>query len=120
MKKALVGAGVVVVLAAAALYVAQGTDSATAPADQGVEAATSGAELVTVTIPVEGMTCSACAVGVKSTLARLDGVQDVEVDLARREARIQTVAGRITPERLATAISDLGYKTGAPVTERKS
>ena len=68
-----------------------------------------------VTIPIEGMTCSACAAGVKSSLSRIGGVTHVEVDLAGRKAMVDYLETEVAPDDLIAAINDLGYKAGAPI-----
>jgi copper chaperone CopZ len=72
---------------------------------------------VTVSIPVEGMSCVSCAASVKRTAKGIDGVRNAEVDLAGRFARVEYVEGRTSPEQISTAIRQLGYKTGTPVVE---
>jgi len=67
-----------------------------------------------VTIPVQGMSCSACVANVKRTLSSLDGILDVEVSLANREARVRYVEEEMTPERLVSAIEELGYRASLP------
>lgn len=69
----------------------------------------------TVRIPVEGMACVACAARIKKTLTAMDGVNDVEVQLGERHARVRFDAGRVTTERLVATINDLGYSAGTPV-----
>jgi len=68
-----------------------------------------------VAVPVEGMICQICAGRVKSVLKAVDGVSDVEVSLEKRKAVIQFQDGKVTPDQLALAIRDLGYKTGTPI-----
>ena len=68
----------------------------------------------TVTIPAEGMSCGACAARVKQTLKKIAGVQDVQVNLERRNVQARYLDGQVSPERLADAISQLGYKAGKP------
>lgn len=77
----------------------------------------SAAETKTVRIPIEGMVCSVCAGTVKTALRALDGVQDAEVSLERREARVRYGEGKVSAEELVAAINKLGYKAGAPVLE---
>lgn len=72
----------------------------------------SAAQVKTVSIPVEGMSCVSCAARVKRTLKGIDGVQQVEVSLERREVTVQFSSEKVTPERLEAAISELGYKAG--------
>lgn len=68
-----------------------------------------------VTIPVSGMSCSACVARLKKTLEGIDGVTEVKVSLEHRNAEVGFVDTKVTPERLAAAINDAGYTAGAPV-----
>ena len=67
-----------------------------------------------VTIPIEGMACLACTAKVKSTLKAINGVTEVEVNLAGRDARVEYVEGKLSPEELVSAINRLGYRAGSP------
>lgn len=67
------------------------------------------------TIPVEGMSCGSCVARVKRRLKAIDGVAEVDVSLEHRNAVVRYDEAKITPERLAGAIDDLGYTAGAPV-----
>ena len=64
---------------------------------------------------VDGMTCGGCVAKVERTLARVDGVDKAEVNLATHRA---TVTAEILPDTAAlrAAIDSLGYKT--PTVER--
>lgn len=66
----------------------------------------------TTSIPVEGMSCVSCAARVKRTLKGIEGVQHVEVNLERREAIVRFSSEKVTPERLESAINELGYRAG--------
>ena len=68
----------------------------------------------TVVIPVEGMSCVACAARVKKTLTSIAGVGDVQVSLTERNARVRFDPSRLGAERLVTAINGLGYHAGTP------
>lgn len=72
------------------------------------------AELKSVIISIEGMSCSACTARVKKTLTSIDGVAGVEVDLAGRQARVRFDPSRLAPDRLVIAVNGLGYRAGAP------
>ena len=39
-------------------------------------------------LPVEGMTCAACAVRIEKMVGKLDGVQEVQVNLASERAHV--------------------------------
>ena len=71
----------------------------------------------TLTMPVEGMSCASCAASVRKTVKSIDGVTAVEVDLERRRARVVYVSEKVSPQQVAAAISELGYKTGEPTVE---
>ena len=71
----------------------------------------------TVTLPVEGMSCSSCVASVKRTVKGLNGVTSVEVSLAERRARVSYDSSKVTPDHIVAAIRELGYKTGPPVPE---
>lgn len=70
-----------------------------------------------VTLPVQGMSCVSCVASVKRTVKALNGVTNVEVSLAERQARISYDERKISPDQIAAAIRELGYKTGPPVRE---
>ena len=70
-----------------------------------------------VTIPVDGMVCLACTARVKSTLKAINGVAEVEVNLAGHVARVEYLEGRVSPEQLVSAINRLGYRAGTPQAE---
>lgn len=67
-----------------------------------------------VVIPIDGMSCSACAARVKKALAAIDGVAEVEVRLADRNARVRFAPSKLSADRLASAVKGLGYQAGAP------
>lgn len=85
---------------------------------QATPAANQEANLTTVVIPVEGMSCVSCAARIKKTLSAIDGVGHVEVSLGERSARVRFDSSRLSPNRLVAAINGLGYHAGAP-TEAK-
>ena len=60
-------------------------------------------------IKVEGMTCSHCVQRVKKALNTLDGIKDVEVNLASGEVRI-TSEREISCEEIKRAIEEWDYK----------
>lgn len=71
----------------------------------------------TVLIPIDGMSCGACAARVRKTLRAMNGVADVAVDLEHRNARVKYVAAKTSPDQLAAAINSLGYKAGTPAVQ---
>lgn len=63
-----------------------------------------------VRVAVEGMSCSGCAVGIKSMLKRTDGVISAEVSYENKEAVVEYDNERTTHEKIIEVITNLGYK----------
>ena len=76
--------------------------------------AAQASDLAMISVPVDGMSCSACAASVKKTLVAIDGVASAEIDLGGRAARIRYDPQKVSAERLVAAVKELGYRTGAP------
>jgi mercuric transport protein len=70
----------------------------------------------TVKIPVDGMICQVCAGSVKSALKKVDGVNDAEISLEKRNAVVRYDERKVTLETLTRAIKDAGFKPGEPTT----
>lgn len=81
---------------------------------QAQQAGPADVSLAEVTLPVEGMSCGACAARIKKTLKPIAGVAAVEVSLEQRNVRVRYAPGKLTPELLAKTINDLGYKASLP------
>lgn len=76
------------------------------------------AQMETVIIPIEGMSCSVCAARIKKTLTSIDGVSECEVNLAERNARVRFASSKLSPEELVAAVNGLGYRAGTPTEAR--
>ena len=100
---------VALVAVAGAYAVLSGMLGGPSPAGTRVDAA-----LEAVTIPVEGITCGACAASIKTTLKSVAGVRAVEVNLERRTVLVRYAPGQVPPERLVAEINELGYKAILP------
>jgi copper chaperone CopZ len=60
-----------------------------------------------IELTVSGMTCGHCKTAVEGALKRVNGVSNVEVDLAHGAARVQ--GERVDLEALLAAVQDEGY-----------
>ncbi|MDE2343484.1 MAG: heavy-metal-associated domain-containing protein, partial [Betaproteobacteria bacterium] len=69
-----------------------------------------------VDLPIEGMTCTACATRIEKTLNRLPGVQ-ATVNVATDKAQIRFDANRISPQELVEAVQKTGYGVPRQTTE---
>ena len=70
-------------------------------------------DLTRIDIPVEGMTCAACAVRIGKGLGKLDGVEQADVNLAAGRATVRFDPARTDRDQLAAKIESLGYHVPA-------
>ncbi len=61
------------------------------------------------TVRVKGMSCQHCVMSVTKTLGQLEGIKNVQVDLAKGEVRFDN-SKEIPLSRVEKAISDAGYQ----------
>ena len=74
------------------------------------QAVASNGALATAIIQIEGMTCGGCAASVHQALARREGVKSVVVSLEKKQAIVKYDPLKATPEHLADAINQIGFK----------
>lgn len=60
-------------------------------------------------LKIGGMACSFCVASISKALGRMDGVCDVNVNLAHEETLIRYEPAIVTPTRLKETLRDLGY-----------
>jgi periplasmic mercuric ion binding protein len=63
----------------------------------------------TVTLSVPGMTCAACPITVKKALTKVEGVIQVQVSFAEREAVVTYDDARTSVAALVEATANAGY-----------
>lgn len=61
------------------------------------------------TLKVQGMTCGSCIRHVKQALTAVEGVDEIEVELAERKVRVKHQREAAPVEALVEALSDAGY-----------
>ncbi len=61
------------------------------------------------TLKVKGMSCQHCVMSVTKTLGQLEGIKNVQIDLAKGEVRFDNTK-EIASSRIEKAISDAGYE----------
>jgi copper chaperone CopZ len=92
-------------LAACLAITATGCGSAAfAPSSEQLAAATA-----TASFTVTGVTCASCGVTIRTALGHVDGIAEVTVDADAGTATVRYDPGRVTPERIAMAITDAGF-----------
>lgn len=79
-----------------------------------IEPTISVADVKTVSIPVEGMTCFTCEVSVSSALKRVDGVISVKASAKDGMALINYDPDKIDVRQLIKVINNTGYKASLP------
>ena len=64
---------------------------------------------MSLTIKVKGMSCQHCVMSVTKALSQLEGIKNVQVDLAKGEVRFDNTK-EVSSNRIEKAISDAGYE----------
>lgn len=75
---------------------------------------------VTKTFPVVGMMCAVCANTVKTTLSRVPGVENAEVNFAAGNATVTYDAGKTDADIMAKALNEAGYTLIVESDEQKA
>jgi Cu+-exporting ATPase len=68
-----------------------------------------------VDLPVEGMTCASCATRIGRGLAKLDGVETADVNLATKKATVVFDPRAVHLDDLRAKVESLGYSVPSPV-----
>jgi copper ion binding protein len=80
------------------------------PKGNGVEEGSRrGGKKMQTTIKVKGMTCQHCVMSVKKALGKLEGIQNVDVDLQQAEVRFDNTKG-VASDLVKKAIEEAGYE----------
>jgi copper chaperone len=61
------------------------------------------------TLKVKGMSCQHCVMSVTKALGQLEGIRNVQVDLAKGEVRFDN-SKEVASSRIEKAIEDAGYE----------
>ncbi len=61
------------------------------------------------TLKVKGMSCQHCVMSVTKALGQLEGIKNVQVDLAKGEVRFDNTK-EVASQRIEKAIEDTGYE----------
>ena len=65
----------------------------------------------TITFNVSGMSCGGCTGKVERTLSQMEGVSHVEVSLHPGMATVQADPALVTPEKIESALTKLGFES---------
>src|SRR3989338_2777058 len=72
------------------------------------------AKPVSLTIPIEGMSCASCVAKIEQGLSDVPGVVRASVNLATEKATVEYQSGVATPDMIQEAIRGLGYTPVMP------
>jgi len=61
------------------------------------------------TLKVKGMSCQHCVMSMTKALGQLEGIKNVQVDLAKGEVRFDNTK-EVASQRIEKAIEDAGYE----------
>ena len=62
------------------------------------------------TFPIKGMHCASCVMILEDSLKKVDGVANATVNLATEKATVTYDPAKVTDEKLASAVSNVGYQ----------
>ncbi len=65
-------------------------------------------------LPIDGMSCAACARRIEKHLSKLTGISSATVNYATKVATVHIDTSLITPRQIAAAVDDLGYTAIVP------
>jgi len=62
-----------------------------------------------ITLPIDGMTCTSCAMTIENALKKVDGVGGVNVNFATEKATVEYDTKKTNKEALIKAVGETGY-----------
>jgi len=63
-----------------------------------------------ISLPVEGMTCASCVARVEKSIKKIDGVEDVAVNLASEKVTLSIDKSKVNIEEIKKVVEEAGYK----------
>ncbi|MGI6085266.1 MAG: heavy metal translocating P-type ATPase [Acetivibrionales bacterium] len=73
-----------------------------------------------ILLPISGMTCASCVKAVERAIGKLEGVNEVNVNLATEKAKIVYDSGKVRISQIKDAVSKAGYKALEIETEEQA
>jgi len=75
-------------------------------------------KLEKISLPVEGMTCASCVARVEKSIKKINGVEDVAVNLASEKASLSIDKSKVNIADLKKAVEEAGYKVNLSLFEK--
>lgn len=72
-----------------------------------------------VIMPISGMTCASCSNAVQRVIGKLDGVQEVNVNLATEKAKVVYDSSKVRLSEIKSAVAKAGYQALDIVSEEQ-
>ncbi len=66
--------------------------------------------MTNIILKIEGMTCNHCKMNVTKTVQNLKGVVSVDVDLEKKQAKIEFNEQDLDVDQIIETIDEIGYK----------
>ena len=63
-----------------------------------------------ISLPVEGMTCASCVARVEKTVTKINGISNVNVNLATEKVTFDYDPAMVKLDEVAAKVEDIGYK----------
>ncbi len=73
-----------------------------------------------LTLPVEGMTCASCVARVEKALKKVEGIGEVNVNLATEKVTLSFDPSLADVSKFSKVVEDAGYKLIPPAVEKRS
>ncbi|MEE9450379.1 MAG: heavy metal translocating P-type ATPase [Ignavibacteriaceae bacterium] len=67
-----------------------------------------------ISLPIEGMTCASCVTRVEKSIAKIEGITDVAVNLATEKATFNIDRSKTGIDEIIKAVEEAGYKINLP------
>jgi Cu+-exporting ATPase len=71
-----------------------------------------------ISLPVEGMTCASCVARVEKCINKIDGVEDVAVNLASEKASLSIDKSKVNIAEIKKVVEEAGYKVNLSFFEK--
>lgn len=71
------------------------------------------------TLGVKGMTCSGCALSIKSRFKKVEGVSSIDVSFKNRQATVEYDPEKVSPHKFAEIINGMGYEAKLELPEKE-
>ena len=75
---------------------------------------------IIISAPVEGMTCASCVARVEKTIAKIEGIKNVTVNLANEKASFEIDTDLAALSQVTESVEDAGYKIDFSSIDKKS